>query len=75
MNQQQVLHFNNFVQEQAKDLLHEIKRNKSTYGEVKKELKKLEVSANWGLSSSNFLIVISEATIQLENEIDAIIIK
>ncbi|AMW98421.1 hypothetical protein [Rummeliibacillus stabekisii] len=71
MDQQKEINFNKYVQEKAKELLDEVKSNKSTYGEVRKELKKLIVSAQWEPDTKNYLIVINEAQTQLENEIDA----
>ena len=65
--------FNEYVKEQARLLLDDLKSNVSTYRELKRELKKLTVEFNWaGRASNHYHIVSNEAFRQLEEEIGAI---
>ncbi|OAB48500.1 hypothetical protein [Paenibacillus antarcticus] len=63
--------FNNFVSNQAADLLNDVKSNVSTYGEVRENLLSCERSARWRSAENPYLLVITEAKRQLEKEIDA----
>ena len=63
--------FNAYVREQAIDLLKEIKRNVSSYGEIRKELRKRESSSKWECPHSHFHVVVKEAKWLFEKEIDA----
>ncbi|GEM_PF-2345777 len=66
------INFNEFVKEQAKVLLDEVKSNCSTYGEVKRELQNLVIPVKCTDGSPNYyLMVKNEAERQLKQKIDA----
>lgn len=67
--------FNKYVSEQAKALLSEIKSNTSTYKEAMRELEIQKKSIVWSSPKKHYLVVIEEAKLQLEKEIDAITLK
>ncbi|AVV56390.1 hypothetical protein C7121_09740 [Paenibacillus glucanolyticus] len=65
------LDFNNYVRNQAKDLLSEVKSGALTYGEIKEKFRNCEQSARWSNPQNPYLLVIAEAKSQLDKEIDA----
>ncbi len=66
------INFYEFVKAQANVLLDEVKRNCSTYGEVKRELQNLVIQVKCSDGSPNYyLMVKNEAEQQLKQETDA----
>lgn len=63
--------FDSYIRGHASGLLSAIKKEASTYGEIKEKLMQCESLIRWSNQNSHYRLVIREAKSQLEKEIDA----